>query len=196
MNRLPHDARRSFARLALAALGAALTLAAASPARAQDDDGYRSGGELGGYFLIAPGAAGTLRNTTLISPGFMLAAGSRVRYHLRIGFGHMSGSSGVSADLVTLGIPIHVYTHESFGIAVEPLINILGVDSYFTPAISVWPHSGFGVQAVMNFRKAFVALSPLNFQFRFLTVSEATANPVATGFGLNMPIRVSGGMRF
>lgn len=166
-------------------------------------DELRSSGEFGGYFTISPGLAGNARNPAVqISPGLSFAVGRTVRYHLSVGYSHMGfqgGSlNGLDVRPAGIGIPIHLMSTPDFGFAIEPLIDIIGVQGYFGGGAAAFLFSsGVGVQAIMNFKHAYVSIAPLNLQFQYLGVAGGSGITVSgAGFGLNMPIRLSGGLRF
>jgi hypothetical protein len=159
----------------------------------------RSRGEFGLYFAIAPGVVGDLRNGPVqISPGLSLAAGSVVRYHLLVGFAHLDPLNGFDVQPLTFGFPIHVVGSRDLEFAIEPLLNLVELEAYFTGSAAAFLfESGAGLQAVFNFRVGFVSISPLNFQFRYAIVATGPGVLAAgTGFGMNMPIRITGGVRF
>lgn len=172
-------------------------------AHAPPPDELRSRGEFGGYFTISPGLAGRARNPAVqISPGLSFAVGRTVRYHLSVGYSHMSfqgGSlNGLDVRPAGIGIPIHLMSTPDFAFAIEPLIDIIGVQGYFGGGAAAFMFSsGVGVQAIMNFKHAYVSIAPLNLQFQYLGVAGGGGMTLSgADFGLNMPIRLSGGLRF
>jgi hypothetical protein len=176
---------------------AALTAAAAAGAGELDP-----AGEIGAYFHVSPGAAGKLKNQPIqLSPGISFAVGRTVRYHLLVGYSYIDlgvgGVSGFEARPAILGIPLTLTSSESMAFAIEPLIDIIGVEGYFVDGSALFMfESGLGIQAVLNFKHAFVALGP-QFQFRFAGAGGAGANAFGgTGLGFNIPIRLTGGLRF
>jgi hypothetical protein len=192
-----------------AGLGGAIVLAAvliSNPSRAQDD-GYaaklKSSGEFGAFFGVVPGVAGGFANPAVqITPGLSFAAGNTVRYHLTFAYSRMSvegrSANGIDVRPLTLGFPIHIASSASAGFAIEPLLDLIGVQAYFGPGGSVGIFSsGVGVQGVVNFKSAYISLAPLNFQFQYAAVGSANSGSASGGgFGFNMPIRISGGLRF
>lgn len=195
----------------LGGTAALATLLISTPSRAQEPRGdreLRSSGEFGAYFGIVPGVVGNARNPGLeVTPGLSLAVGRTVRYHLTFGYAHMflnvgngvtAGINGIDLRPATLGIPIHIQSWEDVGLAIEPLIDVFGMQGYFGGGAALFLFSsGFGAQAVVNFRQAYISFAPINLQFQYLLVGSAPGGSLAgTGFGLNMPVRLSGGLRF
>jgi hypothetical protein len=169
----------------------------ATPAEAGPDS--RPLGELGVYGGVTPGVVGDLRNGALQwTVGLHLAAGSAVRYHLDVGYARIDPLNGLDLQPLTLGFPIIIGRSRDFAFAIEPLINIVEMEAYFTDAASAFLfESGVGLQAVMNFGAGFLAISPINLQFRYAVVGAGAGAFVAgTGFGMNWPVRASAGVRF
>lgn len=202
-------------------LGGAIVLASAlisTPSRAQVQGGvvvgpsegknsFKSSGELGAFLGFVPGVAGNAKNAGFqITPGLAFAIGRTVRYHLTFAYSHMIvsvngqsfGINGFDLRPLTLGIPIHVNSWEDVGLDIEPLIDLVGMHAYFGGGAAAYLFSsGLGVQAVVNFKHAFISIAPLNFQFQYAAVGTFGGNSAGgTGFGLNMPVRLGGGLRF
>lgn len=196
----------------LPALVAAILLS--STAHAQGNGGVqpedevpyrmRPSGEIGLMFGLVPGAAGELRNPGLqITPGLALAVGGRVRYHLSFAYSHLTGVGpgvdGIDLRPLTLGFPVPIKSPDpEVGLAIEPLVDLVGMHAYFgNGAAAFLFSSGFGVQAVVSFKSGFLAIAPLNFQFQYAGVATGHGNTLSGGgFGLNMPVRLAGGLRF
>ncbi len=209
---MPRSATRV---LVTAAFGATLLFIAA-PARAQvvggvvrDPDetprNLRSSGEIGVMFGIVPGVAGDFANPGVqLTPGLSLALGHSVRWHLTFAYSRLaiSGSSSVAVngfDLrpATIGFPIHLPVGKSIGFAIEPLVDLIGMQAYFGSGGAAYIFSsGVGVQAVLNFQSVYLSVAPLNLQFQYLATTSGSGSASGGGFGLNMPVRFSTGLRF
>jgi hypothetical protein len=206
--------------LASTGLGAALVLAAAlvsSTARAQvvggvvaDPDAtprsLRCSGEIGVVFGVVPGVAGGFANPGLqLTPGLSLAVGERVRWHATFGYSRLThisstssrGLNGIDLRPLTIGFPLHLDTGSSVGFAIEPLIDLVGMQTYFAPNGAAFIFaSGVGVQGVLNFKSAYISIAPLNLQFQYAGATTGGNALSGAGFGLNMPVRFSAGARF
>lgn len=192
-------------RILSLASGSALALAAMSYSRpsqadidSQADLEKKSGGEIGLYLGITPGIALPLQNpSVVISPGLAVTAGHGVRYHLRVGYSYLEGRHGIDIQPATIGVPIHVVSTRDIGFAIEPTLSIIGAELYFGGGgVSVLFESGIGVQGVLNFESAYIAVSPLNLQARYLMVGDVLPGAPTFGIGLNLPFRFAGGLRF
>lgn len=107
----------------------------------------------------------------------------------------MAEGNGIDLRPATIGIPFLISSSGGISFAIEPLIDIIGMQGYFGNGGGLFLFSsGVGVQAIMNFERAYVSIAPLNLQFQYLGVT--TDGDAGGGFGLNMPIRLSGGLRF
>jgi hypothetical protein len=181
------------------ASGGALSLAilsTSSPSQAEDD--FESDDEIGLSFAVTPGLSGALQNpSVLMSPGLAFTLGHTIRYHFNASYSYMSDHHGVDIQPITIGIPIHLMTTpDVVGFAIEPVVNIIGVELYFGgDGVSYLFETGVGLQGVLNFESVYFAISPLNLQLRFLAGGGVLPEG-GFGFGLNLPIRVAGGLRF
>lgn len=166
----------------------------------------KSSGEIGVLFGVVPGVVGGFANPALqITPGLSLAVGSSVRYHLTFAYSRLTDVPGTSHQFngfdvrpLTIGFPVHVMSGDGVGIAIEPLLDLIGMHAYFGKRGAAYLFSsGVGVQGVLNFKRVYVSFAPLNFQFQYAGVGAASGTTLSGGgFGLNMPIRLSAGMRF
>lgn len=212
---------RTFPFLSSAGLGATIVLATvliSSTVRAQvvggvvvreSESGSQSlkpSGELGLFIGMVPGVAGEFANPSMqVTPGISFAAGGSIRYHLTFAYSHLSRFSGASSGIdgfdlrpLTLGFPSLIASGEGVGFAIEPLLDLIGMQAYFGHgAAAYFFSSGVGLQGVLNFRTGYISLAPFNLQFQYAGVSTGNSASVSgTGFGLNMPVRLSAGLRF
>jgi hypothetical protein len=174
-----------------------LSVSASAPALAADDLQPRS--EFGVYFQATPGVAGPLMNPSVqLSPGLSFATGHFVRYHLLAGYSRLGDLNGIDIMPLMLGLYFEVARGSNVSFAIEPLLNVIETEGYFLPGGSLWVfESGVGVQGVLNIGNFFLAIAPLNLNFRYAVVGTSSSSLSAgTGFGLNMPIRGTLGFRF
>lgn len=187
-------------------IGSALAFAVMSysaPLRAEgSEDDFKADGELGLYTGIAPGLFGGWRNPPpgQLSMGIALAAGHTLRYHVSIGYSLLNGYHGLDFQGSTLGYPIQVVSTSGFGLALEPLVKILGIEIYFRErGKEYYLETAVGVQAILMFKKTFMTISPLNWQYRFVATElkpRVLDNRQRSFVGINLPVRLTIGMRF
>lgn len=205
--------------IAPATLGAAIALAClfVAPGTAHAQVGgvviypqksprYQSSGEIGFFFGAVPGVLGDYANPSLqITPGVSVAAGDTVRYHITVAYSQLSAIRGTyhavrGIDLrpLTLGFPVHVATGDGVSFAIEPLLELVGMQAYFGNRGAAYLFSsGVGLQGVFNFKSAYISVAPLNLQLQYAAVGKGQGGSQGgTGFGLNTPLRLSFGVRF
>jgi hypothetical protein len=178
--------------------------ASGSHADLYDNEVPWRGSRLGIYYMITPPLAGNLRSMEA-GHSVGIESSSRLfgelRYRATFGYAAAPGLGtvihGMRADLLTLGYTFTAAHSSAVRFGIEPLLNLINMETYFPNAGSFFIFSsGWSIAAILGFGDGhgYLSIEPIGMDFRWLAAGSGLKT--TADVGVQWRGRVSVGVAF
>jgi len=184
--------------------------AGGSKADLYDNEVPWRGSRLGIYYLLTPPLGGTLKSVeTGHSVGIETTSRlfGQLRYRATFGYAMMPNAQissgqpaavhGMRADMLSLGYTFTAAHSSSVRFGIEPVLNLINLETYFPDRGSFFVFSsGWSIAAILGFGDGhgYLSIEPIGMDFRWLIAGSGI--PTTADVGVQWRGRVSVGVAF